>query len=98
MTTYTPGERVHVKTPLGSSPGFDQEGTYVERDGNNSHKVLLDGWQSPLYFWSHEVTPIAETKTLIESAGLFEVLNALSTSEDESPGRRYTITFEENEA
>ena len=100
MTTYTPGQRVHVRTPLISSPGFDQDGTYVERDGQNSHKVLLDGRQSYLHFWDHEVTPVSHPETLIENAdwpdAVAEMGKELETGANRK--RRYTITFEENEA
>ena len=98
MTTYTPGQRVHVKTPLGDY-NLDEDATYVMANPSGyefAHVVNLDRG-SRLQFRDFEVTP-AESTTLIENADWHTALVALSNAEEAHSNRRYTITFEENEA
>ena len=79
---------------------MDEDATYVMANPAGYefvHVVNLDRG-SRLQFREFEVTPIAEPTKLIENADWADAINALG---EEMPGhqnRRYTITFEENEA
>ena len=100
MTTYTPGERVHVKTPLGDY-NLDEDATYVMANPSGyefAHVVNLDRG-SRLQFRDFEVTP-AESTTLIENAEWPEAVAKMGEELETGANRkrRYTITFEENEA
>ena len=97
MTDYKPGQRVHVKTPLGSF-NVDEGGTYVAANLPGYefiHLIDLDSGKR-LQFRDHEVSPAAEVITLIENAEWADAINAMGDEVPNDKSRRYTITFEES--
>lgn len=96
MSTYEPGQRVHVNT-FGASPLLDEGATYLKEhldDDFFQHLVLLDDGRE-LLFRDHEVAPIAGPNILIENAKWADVINAMAGEVHNDKGRRYTITFDE---